>query len=98
MSQEGTLSPNPDTRKNGGVMRDLRRRQRSALILASLAAAFTGACSSELTQPLPGQMGQPGQPVPSTLEAITSTSHTATVGSPVTPTPAVRVKDQNGNP
>lgn len=55
------------------------------LVLSAIAAACTGST-------------EPFHPVATRLEALTPTSVTGTVGTPVGPGPSVRVSDQNANP
>lgn len=58
------------------------------MTVAALTGALTVACSST----------EPSAPAPMTLAAVTATTIKGTVGTQVTPPPAVRMIDQHGNP
>ena len=66
-------------------------RQRSAQVAGLVAATVIAAgCSSSI--------GDPSHVNPPTFEAVTPATLSGTVGAEVSPAPAVRIRDGNGNP
>lgn len=86
------LSQDPHQEKRV-IQRSLRL---SALVAATLLLGMPGGCA-DATDPVQTPP-QPALPTPTSIEALTSLIISGTVGTPVEPSPTVRVLDQYGKP